>query len=103
MITKVVAIFDKKTKCFTPPYHSKTKGEALRSFMEIVKNPQTLINKYPEDYTLYLLGEFDDNLGQFYQNTVIEVGKNKKETVVSKNEPLIEAIECVTKKINNES
>lgn len=63
-ILKVFSIRDAKSEIFMTPFFQKTHGEAERTFKEAVKNENSLISKYPEDYDLYFLGEYDDQSGK---------------------------------------
>lgn len=65
MLHEVYAVYNSKAKFFNQPFTSKTDGEAERSFEQAVNDPQTFINRYPEDYDLYYLGQFDDNTGKY--------------------------------------
>lgn len=63
MMTKVFALFDSKAAVFSTPFFMQNEGTALRSFMDFVNDPQTMVNKHPEDFSLFLVGEFDDASG----------------------------------------
>ncbi|MGE0175404.1 MAG: phage ORF5 protein [Oligoflexales bacterium] len=63
MVLKVYSIRDSKAQVFHPPFFQKTHGEAERSFKELANDNKNFIGKYPEDYDLYYLGEYDDNGG----------------------------------------
>lgn len=39
-------------------------GEAIRSFSDLVSDPQTVLAKHPEDFKLYSLGSYDDVSGR---------------------------------------
>lgn len=63
MIIKLFSIYDKKAVAFGQLFPSNTSGSAERSFHEALKNPDTPYAKYPEDYVLYQIAEFDDESG----------------------------------------
>jgi hypothetical protein len=63
MKLKILSVLDTKTEHFLNPISVKTIGEAERGFGDEVNNPQSMMNKHPEDYGLYLLGEFDSLTG----------------------------------------
>lgn len=65
MILKVFAVLDEKAKCFLPPFNAANNAVAVRMFDNGVQSPETLVSKYPEDYCLYALAEFDDNTGKY--------------------------------------
>lgn len=65
MIHKVVSVFDKKAGHYGPPMHVRAVGEALRGFIAAVNDEKAPFSKFPEDYVLSLLGDFDDVSGVF--------------------------------------
>ncbi|WNK13634.1 MAG: nonstructural protein [Microvirus sp.] len=64
MKTNVYSVFDAKTDAFAQPFFAPTNGSALRSFISAAQDPATLLSKHPGDYSLYQIGEFDDDDGQ---------------------------------------
>lgn len=67
MILKVFSIMDTQVSHYSQPFFAPTIGHALRSFAEHCKLPDNLPNRYPQDFALYLLGDFDDESGAFTQ------------------------------------
>lgn len=65
MKLKAFALRDSKGEIFHTPWFQKTHGEAERSLKELIKDEKSMVNKYPEDYDLYHLGEYDDQTGKF--------------------------------------
>lgn len=63
MEMKIFAIKDSKAGMFNSPFFQPTHGTAERSFKELLKDPQSFVSKYPEDYDLYYLGTYDDITG----------------------------------------
>lgn len=59
----LVAVFDKKTALFDPPFHCRHIGEAIREFDIVRKDPNTKFGKNPEDFDLFQVGEFDEQTG----------------------------------------
>jgi len=57
------SVFDSKSRIFSTPFTSVNQFTALRDFSRASTDPTSDINKFPEDYTLYELGSFDDNSG----------------------------------------
>lgn len=56
---------DKAVGSFLPPFYVRAAGEALRSFTEAVNDVKSNFAKYPDDFTLFCLGSFDDGSGMF--------------------------------------
>lgn len=63
MKQKMFAIKDAKAEVFNLPYSAGTHAEAERSFRAAVNDPQTTLNRYPEDFDLWYLGEYDTHTG----------------------------------------
>lgn len=66
MIQKAFSIRDAKTESFGPPFCQNTHGEAERTFHQLATSPDQKISKYPEDFDLYHVGEYDDQSGKFF-------------------------------------
>ena len=65
MRLKAFSIRDAKAEVFNTPFFQKTHGEAERSFRTGINDQTTSLNKYPEDFDLYYIGEYDDQSGCF--------------------------------------
>lgn len=63
MKTLMFAVYDGKSKFFSVPFFMTSLGAAVRAFADVVGDPGSMIAKHPGDYTLYQIGEFDDNEG----------------------------------------
>lgn len=63
MVLKMYSMRDMKGEIFHPPFFKKTHGEAERDFKTLVNDDKSMVNKYPEDYDLYYVGEYDDQRG----------------------------------------
>lgn len=59
-MTKLVTIYDSKAEAYSYPHQFKTRGEFIRAFQDALKNPETMYAKYPEDYTAFEIGEWDE-------------------------------------------
>lgn len=65
MVSEVFSVYDSKAEVYSKPFLMKKPGEAMRLFVNVVNDPQTEMNKHPEDFTLFHLGTFDDEKGTF--------------------------------------
>lgn len=74
------SIYDKKAEAFTQPFFQATRGLAIRAFTDACNMQDNQFAKHPEDYTLFLIGTFDDETGVLAQD-VVPV-------------PLMPAVEC---------
>lgn len=63
MIKKLYAIRDVKADAFVSLMDIATEGLARRTFVESCMNPKSDLSRYPADYMLYEMGEYDLNSG----------------------------------------
>lgn len=63
MKVRVFSIYDEKGLNYGPLMTWPHKGQALRWFMDLVRDPKTTVGTHAEDYKLYELGEFDNVSG----------------------------------------
>lgn len=56
----VYAIYDSAAQSYQAPFAVANKGSAMREFIDACNNKDTFLAKHPADYTLFLLGTFDD-------------------------------------------
>lgn len=64
MKLRIYTVYDCKGLFYGPPFYSQTDGSALRAFSEVVNDPSTPIGRHPRDYSLFFIGEFDDQHGE---------------------------------------
>jgi len=64
----VCAVYDNGVKAFLNPIFCSTRGEAIRSFSDAVADERAPFKAHPEDYSLFVLGEYDEGLGIFENN-----------------------------------
>lgn len=72
MITFVFSVYDAAVKAFLPPFFSRSKGEAIRSFSDAVNDEKSQLNKHVRDYSLFYIASFDDGSGAFDAPTAPE-------------------------------
>lgn len=65
MITRIYSVRDTAANAFLQPFFTATDGLAIRSFMDAVNGPDSQFSRHSADYSLYLLGDFDDSDGSF--------------------------------------
>ncbi|AZL82679.1 nonstructural protein [Apis mellifera associated microvirus 3] len=63
MKLRVFAVYDAKAEVYNAPFFTQTVGLALRGFTDEVRNPDSMLNKHPEDFSLFEIGEFDQLTG----------------------------------------
>jgi len=57
------SIYDKKAEAYNAPIFFSKVGTAIRQFSEIVKNSDSIVSKYPHDFALYHVCNFNDESG----------------------------------------
>ena len=58
-------VYDSKAETFMPPFFVPAKGLAIRAFEDCINSMEHHFGKHPADYTLFELGSFDTNAGEF--------------------------------------
>lgn len=61
---RVYSIKDEKSLSFNTPFFALSDGVAIRNFMDLANDVQTLVCKHPEDFSLWLIGIFDETSGE---------------------------------------
>lgn len=56
----ICSVKDTAVGAFMQPFFAKSVGEAKRSFRDACGDPKMEFSRHPEDYTLWLLGSWDD-------------------------------------------
>lgn len=65
MKMKVFTVFDSKIGAYMQPFFMPTFGAAIRAWIDTVNQPDTQFAKHPADFTLFEIGEFDEETGKF--------------------------------------
>lgn len=60
MRLKMFTVFDKQAKVFCRPFSSENNQTAIRAFAYSANDLTTDIGRYPQDFSLYSIGYFDD-------------------------------------------
>lgn len=74
MRVQVFTVLDSKIGSFAQPWFSVNVETAVRAFSEALRDPQSMLSKHPEDFSLWLLGYFDDDSGMFEQDKPTNLG-----------------------------
>lgn len=106
MLIKVFAVYDSKAEAYMQPFFMQSRGAAIRAFDSTVNNPETQFYKYPTDFTLFEIGEYDELHGKLIPSkTPISCGlalEFKKQTELPLNQadmfknPKMELINKIT-------
>lgn len=60
---KVLTVYDSKAEAYLPPFYMRTTAEAIRAFEATCNDTESNMSRYPEDYTLFEIGDWDDDKG----------------------------------------
>lgn len=63
-MTKMFSVYDSKVGAYLQPFFMRSKGEALRGFQELANDPNTQFAKYPSDFTLFEIADFEERTGK---------------------------------------
>lgn len=73
MKTNVYSLFDVKAGAYGTPFFSSNDGTAVRAVTNLVNRDGTVPSDSPGDFTLYRVGDFDDNVGLLSACTPVPV------------------------------
>jgi hypothetical protein len=59
IVIQLYSVFDRKAKVYNTPMFLVNDQVALRVFHSMVFDKDTMVSRYPEDYILYRVGEFN--------------------------------------------
>lgn len=59
MLLKALSVRDTKGGYYGAPFFAPSLGEGERTFIKLVRDPQTNINQFPEDFELFHVGDYD--------------------------------------------
>lgn len=94
---KLYSLYDTKAGIFSPPYQVQNDALAVRAILEMFDDQRSAgiaPVKYPQDFTLFCLGEFDEASGKITSEqrsienllVLLTTWKNQKEALLSKME-----------------
>jgi len=63
MLYSVVSVFDRALNAYLRPFMTPSLGVAIREFGAECKRPDSPLHQNPHDYSLWKVGEFDDQAG----------------------------------------
>ncbi len=55
----VYSVLDAKAGAYAIPFFAPTDPHAIRSFSDLVNDPNTVPGRHPEDFSLHKIGDFD--------------------------------------------
>lgn len=78
MVLKVFSVRDQKAEAFMSPFCTTTAGVAVRHFTSMCQDKGSQIGQFPEDFALFMLGEYDDSKGSFINGTPAMLATGKE-------------------------
>lgn len=63
MLLKMFSLYDSKAAAFAAPFSTPRRELAQRAMVELMDAGQSQVARFPEDFLLFELGEFDDQTG----------------------------------------
>lgn len=58
------SIFDQKSDAFMRPFAAPTKAFAIRTFGDMVKDPESMVSRHPADFFLFQVAKMDEETGE---------------------------------------
>lgn len=79
MLQFVVSVKDRAADVFNRPFFVPHRNVAIRDFTDEVNRvaADNQLNKHPDDFDLYLLGQFDDSKGTFVSEEPVVLVRGK--------------------------
>lgn len=71
---KVISVYDSQLEIWSNPQVTLNKGAATRAWTEAVNDEQSPYAKHPQYFTAFLIGDWDENTGQFKQHAPDSIG-----------------------------
>jgi hypothetical protein len=60
MEKNLYSILDTKSQLYSPPFVAQNDAIAIRMVMDILRNPDNNLSRYPEDHQLMVVGFWDE-------------------------------------------
>jgi hypothetical protein len=70
----VLAVYDSKVRAFAQPFVSPTEEAACRSIVDEASRPDSMLHRHPEDFSVMMLGIFDDKDGMLVSQVPTSLG-----------------------------
>lgn len=74
MNTMVFCIYDSAADRYLEPFFAPTADVAIRGFREAANKPDHQFQKFPADYTLFHIGQYDPDSGNLVPETPRSLG-----------------------------
>lgn len=84
-VLRIVVVKDRAVDCFGTPFFVKHPAEAVRSFSDEVNREGSTLAAHPDDYDIYMVGEFDDQTGAVRPSVDVDLLARGKDLVKTPN------------------
>lgn len=99
MKLKIFAVYDTAVAAYMQPFFMQSKGAAIRGWLDAAEDPKTQFNKHPGDFTLFELGEYDEETGKFENAlTPINLGTALSLIAKTKSNGLVSSVKTAVEK-----
>jgi hypothetical protein len=66
MLLQIFCVFDSKARNYGMPFFTQNRGTAIRGIqLQLQQDGNSMLAKYPSDFDLFHVGNFDDESGLF--------------------------------------
>jgi len=72
---KMYTVLDSKVQAYLPPFLAANDLTAQRMLLDGARDPGSLLGMHPEDFLLFMIGEFDEQSGEIHPETHHLLGK----------------------------
>ena len=72
------------------PFFEQAKGLAIRAFADLVNDPSTVVGKHPQDFTLFEIGNFDQDNGEIIVQDKRSIGNGVEFLELKKDEKVLD-------------
>lgn len=66
---QLYTIYDGTAESYFPPFCEDNNASAIRQFDDLIKDPQSRLNKHAADYSLWRIGRYRIDTGMLYPDT----------------------------------
>ena len=73
-VVQILTVYDACAERFLDPFPAPTVAFGRRGFIEAARNEGHQFNKFPEDYTLFHIGEFRPSSGEIVSFPPVSLG-----------------------------
>lgn len=70
----IFTVYDSAAEVYLPPFFVPNIGLATRAFEDCINSKEHQFGKHPHDYTLFILGDYDQSTGLFNTNAPKSIG-----------------------------